>query len=395
MNNQIVGNLNNMELQAFMQLDGSIEGINGDASVYLASDPNIVIDFNTCTVPHFRINDWNEGFGIDNNTGKHQHGLLSTTGAFAGGYHGNLRRAGCSRDRALNGIPNLKPFNEVKDIAHFQLSGSTHYENDYLCCEKCQSNADCDAWHTSKGYIDFGRQCTLSSVWISDDGYHSNWKAAGVSRGSFRGLGHTHSVILVSGDSQEERDVSCAGMCTADEKCELWMQSTKDRKCSLRGVLRNTGWLGIGRFLVNWIIDDMLRKMLNKVVKHMCNLGGVQTISKIAEAAEGWSIEGNASINLGVPAGFWNSSASNFWSNASSYDSLVLTSEVQGLESIQANHPAVQNVVRTFLSGLAQDFSAGQVAEELGAPVAFAVGSIIKDCIETGCPKKGEAIIVI
>merc|ERR1711879_1137779 len=120
----------------------------------------------------------------------------------------------------------------------------------------------------------------------------------------------------------------------------------------------------------------------------MCDMGGVESVSKIADAAESWSIQGNASINLDVPAGFWDSPASNFWSNASSYDSLVLTSETSGFESIQANHPAVQNVVSTILGSLAQDFSAGQVAEELGAPVAFAVGSIIKDCIETGCPKK-------
>jgi len=384
-NNQVVGNLYNVEVSAFMHLDGSMKGINGDASVYLRADPNVVIDFNTCEVPHFRINDWNDGFGIDGNTGKHQHGFISTTGVLAGSYHSNLRRAGCDPSRALVGIPNHEPFSSAKKITNIQLSGATHHANDYACCQQCQSVVDCDAWHTSKGYINNGQECTLHSLWESDDGYHGNWKDLSVSRGNYKGRGATHSVIDVSGDTEEERDASCAALCVADEKCELWTQKTSDRKCMLQGALRNSGWLGVGRPVVNLIVDGLVHKLLNKLVKHICGLGGVKLVMKILEAAEHWTTTGNGSVSLDVPVGFWDSAASDFMSNASSYDSLVFVSNATGMESVRANQSALQNVVNTIIHGLADDFSAGKVVEELGTPIAFYVGSIIKECVETGC----------
>jgi len=365
-------------------------GINGNASVYIRADPNVVLDFNTCKVPSYRTNDWNDGFGIDGNTGDHK--KTTNGGLLSGSYHSNLRRAGC--DGALVGLPNYAPFGSAKQISFIEFNGNSHYENDYACCQKCQNTVDCDAWETSKGYKDNGRKCRLHTFWKPDVTNHGNWKGENVSRGNNWGLGATHSVINVAGDTQEERDAHCADLCVSDEKCDLWVQKTTSRTCKLQGALRNSGWLGVGRFVVNWIVDRMVHKLLDKLMSKVCNLGGVKMIMKILEAAEHWTMTGNGYVSIDVPADFWDTPASDFWSSPSSYNNVTFGSHTVGLDSIQADRQIVTQVVQEIVGGIADDFSAGKVAEELGTPVAFFIGSLIKECADNKCNGDSASVVV-
>lgn len=184
------------------------------------------------------------------------------------------------------------------------------------------------------------------------------------------------------GDNQEERDAACAQLCMEDEKCDLWFQSTTSQLCSLQSVLRNCGLLGVARGIVNLIIDSHLKKILNTVVKMVCRNGGVEMIMKILAAAESWTMKGSGSVNVDMPADFFDTPAVDFGSDTSAYNALTFPTTISGLESIMVDHPAMKALVKDIISGATADFSGGKVSEQLGTPAALFIGSLVKGVIE-------------
>lgn len=151
----------------------------------------------------------------------------------------------------------------------------------------------------------------------------------------------------------------------------------------MQTALRNSGWLGVARGVVNWIVDGLLHKVLEKMVKGICKNGGVQVVMKLLEAAEAATkVHGRGTVDIGVPEDFWETGAADFWNNTAAFEALTFPSQAHGLSSIVPENPALKDLVDELIRDIGQDVASGKVADQLGSAFAFFTGGFIKAVIE-------------
>ena len=145
---------------------------------------------------------WRLGLGVENH-GSH----VPLTDCLTGKYQVGVRPAGCGSTLTAYPTWTRAYGTELKD-GFFHLNGSTPAENTLECCQKCQSNPQCDLFETSDGG---GSKCYLESIFESGQSrYRGNWKHNHTAMADVWGRGLKIGECNIFGDTQEERDRGCA-----------------------------------------------------------------------------------------------------------------------------------------------------------------------------------------